>query len=208
MVEAAGVNVAMKTTVSAETIRAEQPDTLIVATGSRPFLPRYVPGIDEDIVTDYAAIIDGKVAAGENVVVVGGQMLGVGTAEYPAEQGADVTVVEATGALAADLEFMAQMLPQVRLQGSNQISVKLDTNVERIGADSVQLQLGGVLEELHGIDQIVFALKRAMDRDLINNISGGLIDELDIDCHTIGDCVWPREPYDVILEANQVGRAI
>ncbi len=208
MVEKAGVDVVTGKAITADDVRSEKPDVLIVATGTKPFMPLYVPGIDQDMVTHYDDIIRGRVDVGVSVVVVGGQNLGLTTAEFMAENGAEVTVVEATGALAVDLEYMAQKVLLARVEGDNRITVRLNTNIERIDDDSVVLQAGGETETLDDIDQVVFALERDMDRALIEEVSGGLTEELGIEYHAIGDCVWPREPYDVVLEGSQVARAI
>ena len=204
----AGVETVTGKRVTAEEIRQEGPDVLIVATGTRPFMPRYVPGIDQELVTQYDDVIRGRVDVGTEVLVMGGQYLGLTTAEFLAERGARVTVVEATGGLAADLEFMAQKMLLARIEASNEIVVRLDSNVERIEANGVILQSGGELETLDGIDQVVIALEREMDRELIEAVSAGLADDLGFEFHAIGDCVWPREPYDAVLDGNTVARNI
>lgn len=208
MVTKAGVNVVMVKKVTADDVREQQPDVLIVATGTRPFMPLYVPGIDQDMVSNYADIIGGRVDVGVSVVVVGGQNLGLTTAEFMAEKGANVTVIEATGSLAGDIEYMAQKVLLKRVAQSNQIQVRLNSNIERIDEDSVVVQSGGELETLEDIDQVVFALERDMDRDLIEEVSGGLTEKLGIEYHAIGDCVWPRDTHDVVLEGSTLARSI
>ena len=208
MCENAGVRVLTGISVDADVIRAENPDVLIVATGTRPFMPGYVPGIDHSLVTSYDDVVRGRVDVGTNVIVVGGQELGLTTAEFLAEHGADVTVVEVTDALATDLEFMAQKMLLARVERSNRIHVRLNTNVEEIREDGVLVQSGGETEMLEGVDQVVFALERDMDRDLIEEITGGLIQDLEVEYHPIGDCVWPGEPYDAVLAGNTIARGI
>ena len=204
----AGVEIVTGKRITDEDIRDERPDVLIVATGTKPFMPKYVPGIDREMVTDYDDVIRGRVDIGSNVIVVGGQYLGLTTAEFLAERGAAVTVVEATGGLAADLEFMAQKMLLARIEASNEIVVRLNSNVEDINANSIVVQSDGELETLDGIDQVVVALEREMDQELIEAITAGLVDDLGIEYHAIGDCVWPREPYDAVLDGNTVARSI
>ncbi|MCB1494343.1 MAG: FAD-dependent oxidoreductase [Bauldia sp.] len=209
MVERAGVNVVMGKSVTAADVRSEKPDVLIVATGTKPFMPRYVAGIDEEMVTNYDDIIRGRVDVGVNVIVVGGQNLGLTTAEFVAEKGGDVTVIEATDGLAGDLEYMAQKMLLARIAASHQIQVRKNSNIELIGSDFVDVQSGGKIERLEDVDQVVFAIERAMEIDLINEVTGsGLIEELGIEYHAIGDCTWPGEPYDAVRDGNAVARAI
>ena len=204
----AGVKIMTGKAVNAEGVRREHPEVLVVATGTKPFLPTYVPGIDQELVASYDDIIRSRVEPGARAIVVGGQHLGLITAEFMAERGSLVTVVEATGALAGDLEFMAQKMLLARVEASNEITVRLDSNIEKINADNVILQSGGKLETLEDVDQVIFALEREMERQLIEEVSAGLLEDLGIELHAIGDCVWPREPYDAVLEGNSVGRAI
>ncbi len=204
----AGVEVVTGKRVTSEDIRKECPDVLIVATGTRPFMPQYVPGIDQEMVSHYDDVIRGRVEVGSEVIVMGGQYLGLTTAEFLAEQGARVTVVEATGGLAADLEFMAQKMLLARIEASNEVVVRLNSNFEQIHANSVTVQSGGELETLDGVDQVIIALEREMDQELIEAVSAGLVDDLGFEYHAIGDCVWPREPYDAVLDGNTVARNI
>ncbi len=208
MCERAGVRIRTGRAVSAGDVREERPDVLVVATGTRPFVPKYLPGIDEEFVTDYDKVIRGAVAPGDRVLVVGGQHLGLIAAEFLAERGSSVTVVEATGGLAGDLEFMAQKMLLARIEANENVTLRLNSNVERIGADEIVLQSGGSLESLRGVDQVVLALERDMERDLIEEVSDRLIDSLGIECHEAGDCVWPREPYDAVMDGNRVGRIV
>ncbi len=208
LMEKAGVKVTTGKEITVADIEAEKPDVLILATGTKPFMPLYIPGIDDEMVTNYDDVIRGRVDVGVNVVVVGGQNLGLTTAEYLAENAAEVTVVEATGNLATDVEFMAQKVLLRRIEESNSIAVRLNSNVESIGDDSVLVQCGGETEPLEDVDQVVIAVERDRERSLIEAVSGGLTEELGIELHVIGDAVWPREPYDVVYEGSMVGRAV
>ncbi|MEM7442392.1 MAG: NAD(P)/FAD-dependent oxidoreductase [Pseudomonadota bacterium] len=208
MMREAGVRVEMRTTVTTDIIRTERPDVLIVATGAKPFIPKYLPGWDEAIVTDYETLIRENTEVGDSVVVIGGQMLGVSAAEFLAERGASVVVLEATGAIAQDLEFMAQKLLNGRLEKSNQITVRLNTNAERIGEDAVGIQSQGIHETLENIDQVVFAIEREMDRSLLDEITDDLVEDLGVEYHAVGDCVWPQDPYEAMLDGNRVGRMV
>ena len=143
------------------------------------------------------------------MIVVGGQNLGLTTAEFVAEKGGDVTVIEATDGLAGDLEYMAQKMLLARIAASHQIQARKNSNIELIGSDFVDVQSGGKIERLEDVDQVVFAIERAMEIDLINEVTGsGLIEELGIEYHAIGDCTWPGEPYDAVRDGNAVARAI
>ena len=195
----AGVEIVLGKEVTEGLLREEEPDALIAATGTRPFIPKYLPGHQEPIVTNYDDVARGKVAPGSNVVVVGGQQVGMAIAEFLTESGSRATVVEATGSVASDLEFMAQKMLTARLAKNELADIRLNTNIEAIRSDSVLLQSEGKTRTLAGIDQVVFALERDMNQDLQEIVSDGLLDELGMEFRAAGDCVWPGEPYDAVL---------
>ena len=194
--------------ITLEDIEREMPNVLILATGTKPFIPRWIPGITEDIVTNYDEIVQGGVDVGVNVVVFGGQGIALATAEYLAEKGADVTVINPSGELAADVEYMAQKVLLARIEANRQISVRLNTSLEAIGKNSVTVQSKGDAEEIRDVDQVVFAWERDMERTLFEELSGGWAESLGIELHVIGDAAWPREPYDAVLEGAIIGRTI
>ena len=205
MARRAGATIHLRHTVSPDDVAEIAPDALILATGTRPFIPEYLPGWDLPHVTDYEAVTRGRVKPGKSAAVIGGQWLGMAVAQFLAEAGSQVTVIEATGAIAQDLEYMAQQTMNARLAESSRISVRLNTNVERIGPDLLVLQSGGGIENLSGIDQVVFAIERTMERDLEYALAeSGVLKEVG-ETHAIGDCVWPREPYDAVMDGFTIG---
>ena len=185
--EQAGVEIVLGKEVTASLLRDEKPNALIAATGTRPFIPKYLPGYQEPIVTNYDDVARGRVAPGSNVVVVGGQQVGMAIAEFLTESGSHATVVEATGSVASDLEFMAQKMLTARLANNDRLDIRLNTNIEAIQSDSVMLQSGGKTQTLAGIDQVVFALERDMNQDLQEVVSDGLLDELGTEFRAVGD---------------------
>ncbi len=208
MAQRSGATIYTRHTVSPDDVAAAEPDVLILATGTRPFIPEYLPGWDKPHVTDYEALTRGRVKPGTSVAVIGGQWLGMAVAQSLAEAGSEVTVIEATGAIAQDLEYMAQQVMNARLAASDQITIRLNTNVERIEDGQIVVQSAGETETLTGIDQVVFAIERTMERDLEHALAeSGALDEVP-EVYTIGDCVWPREPYDSVLDGFEVARTI
>jgi len=89
----AGVTVKLNTEVTLDLLRRESPDVVIVATGSSP-KDLHVPGVDKNNVVKAEDLLLGKAKAGENVLVVGGGLVGCETALWLAQQGKSVTIVE------------------------------------------------------------------------------------------------------------------
>lgn len=204
----AGVKVVTGTEVAPEHVSEAKPEVLVLATGSKPFMPPYIPGIEQPIVTDYQALTNGTMKPGRNVVVMGGQELGLTVAEYLSEHGAKVTVVDDSAAIGRDLEGITAAVMLPRIEADPNIAVRVQTNIEAIGPDHVVVQCGGQTETISGVDQVVYAWHRDMERDLVEKVSGPFRDQLGLELHVIGDAVWPRHPYDAVNEGTRLGRLI
>ena len=100
--EKLGVDIRLNTPVTAELIKEIAPHTFINAIGAEPIILD-VPGKDKDFVLNSHDILNGAAAATGNVVVIGGGMAGVETAEFLAEKGSKVTVLEMLPEICADL---------------------------------------------------------------------------------------------------------
>ena len=93
MLDKLGVNVLLNTKADKEMIESYQPDTVIIATGSKPFVPP-IKGTDQDFVTNAHEVLLGNVETGENIVVIGGGLVGAETADMLAEQNKQITIIE------------------------------------------------------------------------------------------------------------------
>ncbi len=97
-----GVDIRMNTKVTPELIIELHPHTVINATGAKPVvLP--VPGNDNPFIVHSHDVLRGTVNVTGNVVIIGGGMSGMGTAEYLAKKGVKVTVLEAGKDFCADM---------------------------------------------------------------------------------------------------------
>lgn len=92
-VTSAGVALRMGKAVTAEDVLAEKPDAVILAVGASSFAPA-IPGKDGTNVCDAWKVLAGTQEVYGNVAVIGGGMVGCETAEYLAERGCKVSVVE------------------------------------------------------------------------------------------------------------------
>ncbi len=99
-----GVTVVTGMEVKPEDVHDYSPDTVVIATGSRPFVPQ-IPGIDFPTVSNAWDVLQGKANIGaEHVVVAGGGMVGCETALYLAQKSCAVTVVDMLPIVAQDVE--------------------------------------------------------------------------------------------------------
>ena len=75
-VEASGVEIRTNTLVTEAMLDKGQPDVVILAAGAEKIIPP-IPGIDFPLVSDAFQILGGEFAPGNNVVIVGGGMIGM-----------------------------------------------------------------------------------------------------------------------------------
>ncbi len=79
--------------VDLDFIIEQEPDVVVSATGSSPVVPR-VAGLDSPKATGFIEAMKGEVSVGDDVVVVGGGLVGCEVALHFIDLGRNVTVVE------------------------------------------------------------------------------------------------------------------
>lgn len=140
-----------------EMLRSLAPDAIILATGSTPLiLP--IPGLSDCGYVTAQDMLDGKAQMGKNVLVVGGGMVGCEAAEYLAERGHQVTVIEMKDVIAADVtpENRRYMFENFE---ENHVLLRPGAKVTQFYADGVDYALvDGSIGSLRGYDNIVLAM--------------------------------------------------
>lgn len=105
-----GAKVILNTEVTAERVEMENPDAVIVATGSNYLIPD-IPGVACKNVKMLSAVERNQEGVGEQVVVCGGGVAGVECALSLAMQGKKVTVVDMlpVNRLCRDIPFLPRI---------------------------------------------------------------------------------------------------
>lgn len=170
----AGVSVKYKTEVDVELVRRLQPDVVVVATGARQKLPE-LPGVQGRNVVLANDVLSGKMQVGNQVVVLGGGLVGMEAAVFLAKQGKKVSIVDVCdignnvgytlkeALLEEMIDYGVCQYPKavpdeitdngltVMIYGE-WVLLKSDTVVLAVGSESENLlyeQLKGVVSELH-----------------------------------------------------------
>ena len=97
-----GVTLRLGEMATTKNLLEVSPDAVIVSVGASNFIPP-ISGVDGSNVRDAWKILAGKQTASGRVVVVGGGMVGCETAEYLAEQGCKVSIVDMRDKIANDV---------------------------------------------------------------------------------------------------------
>lgn len=182
----AGAKVALNTPVTAELIHQENPDHIIVASGSTPIIPQ-IPGIDKPHVYTAADVLKGKVDIAGNVVVIGGGLVGVETANHIVVHNQKVAIVEMLPEIAADMESGAKHFLLESLK-NNDVEIHVNAKVLEIKDDSVVLEVANGTKTIPA-NQVVLAIGSRPNNILLESIKD-------------------QYPTDVLGDAIAVGKAL
>ena len=151
-----GVDIRLNTPVSPEFLSEIDPDAVILATGGTP-LHISLEGIDGENVMDAVDILDGKVNPGNRILMIGGGMTGVETADFLAEHNKAVTIVEMRPDIALDEASAPRffLIPRLKEHGVDWI---VNAKVKKILPDGAVYEQNGAEYTLSGYDTIVLAL--------------------------------------------------
>ena len=191
-----GAEIRLNTEVTVETIEKENPDAVIVATGSK-YLHPPIPGIDNRIVKMVRDVESRSVEVGETVLVCGGGLTGLECALTLGMEGKDVTVIDMI-----PTEHFCKEMPifnkadlfnhleeyGVKLIGNRKILSFIDS-----GAETEDKEGNRILMEA---DTCVIALGVVPE----NTLGKKLLSQYGPDVHLIGDCVSKGRTF---YHANQ-----
>lgn len=183
------VNIKLNTKVDMNIINMEKPDVVILASGSLPIVPE-IPGIDNDYVVSAEDVLFERKAVGNKVVVIGGGMVGVETAEFLEHQNKEVTVIEMLDEILSDMSPVLKAGLQVRVSNSN---IKIMT-----GQKVLEIKENAVITDkqaIEGSDTIVIAIGYKPNNELIPQLQ-----ESSVNYKVIGDAVKARRIYQAVKE--------
>ena len=203
--ELAGVEVVKGKAVDRALVDAEEPDTVVLATGAEPYRPRF-DGEEEAHVVDAWQVIKGQANVGASVVIADWRCdwVGLGLAERLARDGCRVR-------LCVNGNFAGQMIQQyVRdtwLGKLHELGVEIIPMVRLYGADRDSAYFEHatsnqpvVCEEM---ETLVLALGHAPQDALEASLEG-----FDGEVIPIGDCLAPRTAEEAVLEGLKAGMSI
>ena len=210
-VDEAGVTVHLGVEVTPERIAAENPDVVIVATGSVPIRNPSIGGADGPGVYDVWQVLQGEADLGRKVCLVDadGHHRATSTAEFLAEQGKEVHVLCPSLFVGADLGPIQDLyLTRQRLLQKG-CTFTPDTAVITISGEAGAKMLQAVnvysnaMADFGPYDAVVLAVGQEVD-DALYKVVKGKVKEL----HRIGDCLAPRKVDMAIWDGHKLGREI
>jgi NADPH-dependent 2,4-dienoyl-CoA reductase/sulfur reductase-like enzyme len=193
----AGAEIRLNTRISGKDLVDQAPDAVVLATGSIP-LPVAFPGLEETRWALASEVLDEMVdLQGSPVLVIGGGLVGLETADFLGERGRKVILVEMKPDVGTDLDPLPRAMLLKRLQHHD---AEVHRNTELLG-----LSRGRARARTNGKDveflmeAVVLAVGAQPNRELAEALSGS-----GLDVHEVGDAVEPLGAGEAIWNAFQL----
>ena len=198
----AGVSVVKGTRVTTDIVRSQHADTVIIATGAEPYVPRLEGLASAHVVTAWDVLED-RANVGVTVVIADwrADWIGLGLAERLAKAGSLVTLCVNAAMAGETLQIYTRNHYLGRM---HKLGVTIQTHARLFGTDDDTVYLQDTLSEepivLEGVDTLVLALGHRAQDTLEGELAG-----LDLEILSIGDCVVPRTAEEAVYEGLQAG---
>ena len=195
-----GVEILLNTRAAPELLGELKPDAIVIATGSRPLIPR-IPGVENAVIAD--DILIGKASVGRSIAVIGGGLVGIEISLHLATEGKTVTVIEALPEVARDIEPISRMAltrPGGLLERHG-VRVLTNSIVVEIWRGGVEILTPPFERKSIEADTVVLATGR------IQNLDQNLVEatrKVSKEVYVIGDARSPRKIIDAIHEGFTV----
>lgn len=200
--ERLGVCLRLNTRLDEALLDELNPDVVILASGSQPEMPiikgLFTTGMDLCTVTE---VLEGKIT-GDRVIILGGGQAGLVTADFLAEKGREVAVLNRKRHFAEEMSsndrfYLRERLKSERVHLFKQVSVKTFTDT------GVVFTTAGTPRTLEGFDTVVVAEALTSVRD-----AKQMLDRRKYEVYLIGDAKTPRNLMLAQSEAEEIARSI
>ncbi len=195
------IDVRLGQRATADKVLDLEPDAVIVATGSTPKVPA-LPGLEPAKTMVARDVLMGQVMPGQRVLVAGGGSVGVLTAEHLALMNKEITVLEMTDTVAADMtpDRRYWVLSQL---AEHEVGVYTNSSIIGVSDGGARVMHDGHEDIVGPFDSLILALGYEPNNALAQELEGKVPA-----LHTIGDAVEPRSALEAIREGAEVARRI
>lgn len=187
--------IGMNTKATADTIKAEKPDAVIVAIGSSAVIPP-IPGADKKNVLNARDVMAGTEIPVGKTVIVGGGLVGIECAEYLAVRGHSVTIIEMRDEALTELDEMRKIGTRLAMEKED-ITIQLNAKCKEVLDGKVIVDVLGEEKEFDA-DNVLMAVgaRPRSSEELI-----AACDELGIPYYVVGDAKKAGFALDAVYDA-------
>ncbi len=185
--------------VSSDKILSQKPDAVIIATGSRSYLPD-MPGIDRSFVFDVRSVYENaSLELGTDIVILGGGDIGCETADFLASKSTNVTIVELCD---EPLKRMKEIPREELLNRLKEKGVTIVTSCKVIAVEENKVIIedrNGSKKELKA-DSVIVAVGSVQVKSLFDSLKSSVKE-----IYLIGDAKEPGNLGAALRSAAEVG---
>jgi 2-enoate reductase len=190
--------------VDADLIRGENPEVTIIATGSKPVIPK-VTGLGKGKAVTAIDLLRGKEKPGKEILVLGGGLIGCETALWLAQQGSKVTIVEIlpdllTGGMPVQHMNRLMLLDLLRF---HRVEALTGTSLLEISPGGAVLMEKDSSKRTLPADTVVLAVGLAPEQDLYRSLRGRIPN-----LFLIGDSRSAQNIMNSVWDAYEVARMV
>lgn len=197
------VKIEFNTPLSKELIEKINPDKVVLATGSMPDMP-LVKGLfqsDMAVLTCVDILEDGeddREDIKDNIIVLGGGMSALLTADYLAEKGKNVVVLNRKSGFATEMSSNDRYYLRERLK-ENSVKLIKNVSIAKFLKNGVVFKANNEEQTIDNFDTVVIAEKMSPIRE-----AAKLLKDSKREFHFIGDAKIPRHLMYCISEAQEI----
>lgn len=219
--EASGTKVYMNKEVTPEIAKEFAPDVIIAALGARPIVPN-IKGMDENPAMGAEEAYLNAEKVGSSAVIIGGGLVGLELGIYLAQDGRNVTVIEAdagtiatpppvegTSARMSGIMPMPLGYPLVHgvammelLKSLPNMKILTSTKALEVLPEGLKVE-GPEGETVLEADTVIYAVGQKSLRQEAMNLT-----ECAEEFYSLGDCIVPKNIYEATTVADQVAKNI
>ena len=203
----AGVKVFLGQEVNASMAKELKPDAIVIATGSTP-TKLDIPGVDGKNVVQAVDVLTGKAETGQEIVVIGGRIVGITTALFLAEKGKRVSIVTRSdvarglsrdiklAVFASLIKYGVYLYPYSTPDSITKNGVNILLNIgDTQGRDNIFSFLKA--------DTVVLAVGAKNENRLVEQLTGQIPE-----VYSIGDCAGKRSVFAAMRGGSDIAQKI
>ena len=199
--EKSKAHIFLKRNIELLDIKKGRPDVIIIATGVKPFPGKIkVKGVLE---TNAHQILEKGPGKQTRYLVVGGGSVGCETAEFLADKGKSITILEILPEIACDLEQHTRTLLLQRLDQKKVRLLPAHKVVEIANGKVHIMRRQDQKKSILDVQTIVYAYGTQSNRELYDKVR-----TLPVETYLIGDAFSPRRIADAVFEGTRVSYRI
>lgn len=193
-----GVEIKSGIEITPDKIKQFAPDAIVIATGAKPMAPE-IPGLEEARPVQAVDVLLSRVKVGEEVAIIGGEMVASEVGEFLAAKGKKVTMSRRGMEMAQKVNpFLREhLLERLRKAGVNMLT---GVTYEKATNNSLKITTKDGKSKTIKADTIVLAAGAVSENRLYQNMK-----DIVAETYLVGDSISPRNIRDAIAEGFEAG---